>query len=467
MSTIPLITVTTPYGNITAFYNKISSINCSNSIGGQGSYNIQFKYDSVFLDQPIKSLIEIKFNKKTVFMGVLDNIRESHSLAEGGAVQHNVTWSGRGFEGYWQDIDHYYLAARAEMIDLDPEATMLGEGITFSGSIDLLIWAFIRYHFLGYRKEQRTRQLKWGILDLITILNVDNLYNFDDDPLLPEYMMRDITRSGTLWSMIQGISNPPFSECFFNYSNGEANFHFRPAPFWQTDNINPKSQNIIEHKRNFDTDWVQRKDLGKNDNNFYNTYFVFVESMILDNTYAIPFVLTKVDIDGKSYSLPLMEIDKIQRFGTKLLQKRINWITGNTESDIVMNTINERLPLWTLRLFQYYFVADRFYEGTLSLPIENNEEIQPGHYILDESTNRKYYVNSVSHTYQAYGNKPILSLNLSRGIDWDMLPGMYVERLKQLKTIHTAQEMAELDAILEKYESRKKQLNAQNNKADQ
>lgn len=449
--------ILTPEGDKATLYEDISNITIQNNTRGIGSFNITFKdnkrnHNRDFIyELPVGSLAGITYKDTNVFTGRVNKIplTQQQSMAN---VQSTLNISGGGFENIWQNIDHKYIPMRATFIDIDPEQGLLFEGFTFSGPIQELVLKYIYYHFVGIRqvkgKPVTSNPIAYGDQGLDFFVNYDNVYDFTFDPLTPEFHVRDITKQGNLWNMINQIATRPFVENFFTYGTKDvefgANYHFRPTPYWQTDDIDPYLQSagrdkvtnnhVIPLSRKFSKTFRTER----NANQYYNTYFCYAEALIFDQTETIGLVLNtlkKHKYRGKTYegiALPIQEKDKIGHFGPRILEQSVPYISGDESKTLTINSITEKLPLWTKKLFQFYFAEGLMREGQVSLPYDEFYYIQPGEYILDPDTNLRYYVNDTMVNITMFGEKPMVRLGISRGIDWDKLPDLYAERLEQL-----------------------------------
>ena len=189
--------------------------------------------------------------------------------------------------------------------------------------------------------------------------------------------------NGSMWNFIKELGNAPFNETYWEVIDDKPTMIHRPTPFNKNEWI---SLNRITIK---DEDLVSNN-TGRSDLETYTVYNCHVSLMgestanIFPPVWYPPFY--------PKYGLRELKVDTIYEINGKQYEPRE----------------------YTVDLFNFNIKNNVFENGTLV--VKGSNQYRVGERIILESEGTEFYVEAVSHNFNAYNNW-ITSLNVTRGID--------------------------------------------------
>lgn len=360
--------------------NDIISVNTVRNMGQDcPTFTIKLVWrNKWFTNLASNDLIIIKMQrppetKKTVFFGLIDDIRKTLDFSSG-TPQRAVQVTGRGFNKAFVNFD---------------------VGLIENVSIDLNTGFFADLTLLSGCDSYNAIQL---VLD--SYVGTAIKYSFGNDKTFDDYFVYSgnthenevfvdyesyTTYAGSLWNFIKEISNSPFNETYWEIIDEKPNMIHRRTPFNKSDWISLTRTTVQ------DCDIVS-DNTGRSDLETYTVYSVNQTLLGEEYTNVYP---------------PLWYPPYYSKYGISQLQVHTIYeaVTGDTQ---------DAMRQYYLDLFNFNIKNNVFSNGTIVVKGKANYHV--GERIIIESENMEYYVESVSHSFNCYGTWTT-SLGVTRGIE--------------------------------------------------
>lgn len=311
--------------------------------------------------------------KVTVFLGLIDDIRKAIDFSSG-HPQRAVQVTGRGFNKAFVNFD---------------------VGLIENVSVDLGTGFFANLTQLSGCDSYNAIQIIWD-----SYVGRAVKYSFGNDKNFEDYATYDgnvhenevlvdyesyTNYSGSLWNFIKEVSNAPFNETYWEIKNEKPHMFHRRTPFNKEDWIALPRITIK------DCDIVS-DNTGRSDLETYTVYSVQQSLMGEEYTNVFP---------------PLWYPPYYAKYGISQLQ--IHTVYESNTSDT-----QEAIKSYTNDLFNFNIKNNVFSNGTLV--VKGKAAYKVGERVIIESENMEYYVESVSHSFNCYGNWTT-TLGVTRGIE--------------------------------------------------
>lgn len=360
--------------------NDIISVNTVRNMGQDcPTFTISLVWRNKWYDNLASNdLIIIKMQrppelKRTVFFGLIDDIRKTVDFSSG-FPQRSVQVTGRGFNKAFVNFDIGLIENWS--VDFGTgffaNLTALCKCNSYD-AIRLVIESYvgraIKYSFGNGKSFDKYFEYSG---------------NSHDNELFVDYESYT-SYAGSLWNFIKEISNIPFNETYWEIIGEKPNLIHRRTPFNKSDWIALKRITIQ------DLDIVS-DNTGRSDLETYTVYSVKQPLMGEEYTNIYP---------------PLWYPPYYSKYGISQLQ--VNTIYEPSESD-TQSAMRE----YYLDLFNFNIKNNVFTNGTLV--VKGKAEYHVGERVIVESENMEYYVESVTHNFNCYGVWTT-TLGVTRGIE--------------------------------------------------
>lgn len=257
------------------------------------------------------------------------------------------------------------------------------------------------------------------------------------------------TDDGTVWEIMQTLSNNPWNELYVSDFESGPTLVFRQAPF-----KDPFSGSLVQgsdstYEKTLKTiaitpDDIKNVDLNRSDAEAKNYFFTNPIHNMFGNDipyrcHALLSAQTINDLKSNPYAIDVNDRDAgLNRFGFRRYEMRSNYITVNDEEIGTSETLAKEL---NRRIKEAYKYNSAFESGMLVL--KGNTEIKPGYYLqLDtgygSAVKPEYYVTSVEHSLSLEEKAESFdtTVEVVRGTGWlqtrQLVRGAEAEQLRHL-----------------------------------
>lgn len=313
--------------------------------------------------------------KQSVFFGLVDDIRKVTDFASGNP-QRAVQVTGRGFCKAFVNFDVGLIQGWS----IDTGTGFFGELTSIQGTnseeaIRLVLKSYVNSEVIKYRFGTGETSFKSYFTYDSNARDMENLVSYESYT----------SYNGSLWNFIKELGNAPFDETYWEVLNNKPTLKHRRTPFNKADWI-ALPYTVIK-----DLDIVS-DNTGRTD---LETYTLFsVKNPIMDDM-----------LDGGTIYPPLWYSAFYPKYGISQLEVSSPYMDYMTDS--VVRSFHEDL-------FNFNIKNNVFSNGTLV--VKGKAEYKVGQRVIIESENMEYYVESVTHNFNAYGNWTT-SLGVTRGIE--------------------------------------------------
>lgn len=311
--------------------------------------------------------------KKTVFFGLIDDIRKSVDFSSG-LPQRSVQVTGRGFNKAFVNFD----VGLIENVSIDLNTGFFANLSLLSGCDSYNAIQLVLDSYVG-------KAIKYSFGN---DLNFDDYFQYSGNTHNNEVFVdyeSYTTYAGSLWNFIKEISNSPFNETYWEIVDEKPNMIHRRTPFNKSDWIALPRTTIQ------DLDIVS-DNTGRSDLETYTVYSVNQTLMGEEYTNLYP---------------PLWYPPYYAKYGISQLQV-------STIYEAAAGDVQDAMREYYLDLFNFNIKNNVFGNGTIV--VKGKAAYHVGERIILESENMEYYVESVSHNFNCYGTWTT-SLGVTRGIE--------------------------------------------------
>lgn len=313
--------------------------------------------------------------KQSVFFGLVDDIRKVVDFASG-QPQRAVQVTGRGFCKAFVNFDVGLIQGWS----IDTGTGFFGELTSIQGTnseeaIRLVIKSYVDSEAIKYKFGTGSTSFKSYFVYDSSGRSDENLVSYESYT----------SYNGSLWNFIKELGNAPFDETYWEVLNNKPTLKHRKTPFNKADWI--KLPYTIIQDLDVVSDNTGRTDL--------ETYTMFsVINPIMDDM-----------LDGSVIYPPLWYSAFYPKYGITQLEVSSPYM-DYMDADIVKSFHED--------LFNFNIKNNVFSNGTLV--VKGKAEYKVGQRVVTESENIEYYVESVTHNFNAYGSWTT-SLGVTRGIE--------------------------------------------------
>lgn len=310
--------------------------------------------------------------KKTVFFGLIDDIRKSIDFSSG-LPQRSVQVTGRGFNKAFVNFD----VGLIENVSIDLNTGFFANLSLLSGCDSYNAIKLVLDSYVG-------KAIKYSFGN---DLNFDDYFvysgNIHQDEMFVDYESYT-TYAGSLWNFIKEIGNAPFNETYWEVVNEKPNLIHRRTPFNKEDWL------VLPRITVPDYDIVS-DNTGRSDLETYTVYSVKQNLMGEEYTNLYP---------------PLWYPPYYAKYGISQLQV-------GTIYEAPAGDTQKAMASYYQDLFNFNIKNNVFGNGTIV--VKGQAIYHVGERIIIESDGMEYYVESVSHNFNCYGSWTT-SLGVTRGI---------------------------------------------------
>lgn len=233
--------------------------------------------------------------------------------------------------------------------------------------------------------------------------------------------------SGNVFSFIKEFGNAPWCEWVMDDFTEGPVFIYRNTPFKKKDGTYPDSSDYPDHTyfpdviiHNKD---IMEEDVGKSDAEAYSYYLTYPNSFYMNQANfkaAIVSQLTAAtEADTQNITNPHVDLQSVYRYGFKMLQLgsyAIPLSESKGAQDQTSFDLALRMNQWLVDVFSW---NPDMLNGTLRM--KGNEHARIGRYLINESENEEYYIESVDHEITigqvgSVGNDNVYNFQTSVGV---------------------------------------------------
>lgn len=312
--------------------------------------------------------------KKTVFFGLIDDIRRSMDFSSG-TPQRTVQVTGRGFNKAFVGFDVGLI--KNQSIDFGTGFFAGMDGLVSCDSytaiqkvVESYVGKAIKYEFGNSKKFE----------DYFVYSGTKR-----DNEILMDFQSY-VDYNGSLWNFIKELGNAPFNETFWEIVNEKPNLIHRKTPFNKKDWLELVKNRIIITDKDLVSNNTGRSDL--------ETYTVYSVKQ------------TQMGEDMENVYPPLWYPPFYPKYG-------ISQLSIATKYDAMNDLSEEAFYDGLTDLFNFNIKNNIFENGTIV--VQGKACYTVGSVVLLESENMEYYVESVTQSFNCYGAWTT-SLGVTRGI---------------------------------------------------
>lgn len=324
----------------------------------------------------------------TVMFGLVDDTRQTVSIAADGTPTRSITITGRGISKALINFD-VSIVPEAEY-QLVATGWVESTGVTLAGKkpseIIKAAWDIICAKHINYTWDNGKK-----LFDYVTYRVVDR----------PKMTMLDNSSvanwQGSIWAFFREIAEDPFYELYEEIENDKPTIIARATPFNEADWKNLKSYTITDND-------VQADELGRSDVETFSIFSVGAKTLFAPN-----------DIYKTFGVLPYWYEPYSKKYGNRRLQVESAYTSvANSEittdqTDIMRNLMKD--------LFNWNIKNNTMVNGNFI--VKGRAEYKVGTRLqygsLESNVDREYYITSVSHVFENFGSF-ITQLGVTRGI---------------------------------------------------
>ena len=314
---------------------------------------------------------------KTVFFGLIDDIRKSMDFSSG-QPQRSVLVTGRGFSKAFVQFDISVLANYSKMVG--------GQGFF----VDLLNLPnqSSSYNIKSVIEAYVNRGLRYKFSNGKTLKDYLGYHgtNYEHERLINTTPFTSF--SGNIWNFIKELSNSPFNETFWEIRNGCPYIIHRPTPF------EPKTWTALNRITIKDCDLVA-DNTGRSDTETFSAFQVDISNSFQGSILAFP---------------PAFYPPYYEKYGISLHTVRSIYVISTYD---INSKWSQDPTKFTQQLANFNIKNNIMENGTLTVKGSNQYKI--GERVILESSNMEYYVEGVQQSFNMFGAWTT-SLNVTRGI---------------------------------------------------
>lgn len=309
-------------------------------------------------------------SKKTVFFGLIDDIRKATDFSSG-QPKRSVQVTCRGFAKAFVNFD----VGLIENVAIQPESGFFAGLMTLASqnsfdaiktTLDGYVGKGVQYHFSNGKSLKSYFQYSGKAHSNERLMDYTSYTSYN----------------GSLWNFIKELSNLPFNETYWEIVNGKPNMIHRPTPFNKSDWVNLPRIKITDD--DIVSDSTGRSDL--------ETYTVYTVNQTL------------LGEDTRNLYNPLWYPPFYNKYG-------INQLVVNT---VYESTGDGGIKEFHEDLFNFNIKNNVFANG--QIVVKGKAAYHVGERVIIESDSLEYYVESVTHNFNCYGTWTT-TLGLTRGIE--------------------------------------------------
>ena len=315
---------------------------------------------------------------RSVFIGLVDDVRKTVSMDSGGKPQRTITISGRGVAKAFIQFD---IGQVPEAEIIDPNVGWLANnGINFAGSnsdeIIQAVWDNIAKKFVNYKFADGR-----NLFDIAqTQLSARTGARLKDDLGL-------INWQSSLWAFIKEVADEPFNEVFWETDGEFPLLIVRPTPFNKADWDALQSYDVTDEE-------VVAEEIGRSDIETYTLFSVGMKSYF-----------SSQDAFKTTGILPVWYEPYKNKYGIRRLHVETLFSAWAGGAD---NALASGLELeeYQRDLYNWNITNSSFYNGTLVL--RGSARFKVGtrikFYSQEEDETLEFYVRSVMHSFVNFGS---------------------------------------------------------------
>lgn len=329
---------------------------------------------------------------RTVFVGLVDDVRKSITMGSDGKPQRSIIVSGRGMAKALIQFDIGQVP-ESETVSVKI-GWLANNGINFAGvNADVIIqsvWDNLVKRFVNYKFADGR-----NLFDIAkTQLSARTGAKLSND-------MGLINWQGSLWAFVKQVTDEPFNEIFWETDGQYPILKVRPTPFNKTEWNNLESYTLTD-------DEVVAEDIGRSD---VETFTLFSVGM---SAY-----FSSQDVFKTHGIQPIWYEPYKEKYGIRRLHVEsvyTSWAGREGQTALEDMDVVKQLSAYSQDLYNWNIKNNQFYNGTLVVRGSNRFKVgtRLSYFSEEEGETLEFYIRSVSHQFVNFGSW-ITILMVTRG----------------------------------------------------